>query len=171
MSAAIQVRPTQPEDRPRILGMVWDAFATEGRDGHEEVEIVEAIWARGAGGENLDLVATLDDALAGHVLGSWGDLAGHQVIGIAPLSVSPPHQGIGVGRALMQEAIQRADSAGLPLMVLLGDPAYYGRFGFEPAGPLNIVYRPVGPDSPYFQVRRLSAYASLQGEYIYAWEA
>ena len=75
----------------------------------------------------------------------------------------------------MSELIRRADAADLPLVVLLGDPAYYQRFGFEPAGPLHISYPPAGPDSPYFQVRRLSSYAShtplFQGEYIYAWEA
>ena len=43
-----------------------------------------------------------------------------------------------------------------PLLVLLGDPAYYGRFGFEPAGPLGLSYLPVGADNPHFQARRLA---------------
>ena len=41
---------------------------------------------------------------------------------------------------------------------LLGNPEYYGRFGFEASGPFGIVYEPVGEASPYFQVRRLAAF-------------
>jgi hypothetical protein len=51
---------------------------------------------------------------------------------------------------------------------VFGDPDYYRRFGFEPSGPLNVVYRPVGVDNPHFQVRRLPAYdPSYRGEFTY----
>jgi len=69
----------------------------------------------------------------------------------------------------MTELIARADRQGWPLLVLLGNPAYYGRFGFEPAGPLAIVYPPV--DGPAFQVRRLATYnRTWRGTFTYAWE-
>ena len=56
-------------------------------------------------------------------------------------------------------------------MVLLGDPGYYRRFGFEPSGPLGIVYAPVGEDDPHFQVRRFGGYEpTLKGEFRYCWE-
>jgi putative acetyltransferase len=56
--------------------------------------------------------------------------------------------------------------------VVLGDPAYYGRFGFEPAGPLGIEYPPVGAASPAFQVRRFAPYdASYRGAFTYCWES
>jgi putative acetyltransferase len=109
--------------------------------------------------------------VCGHVLGSWGDLGERQVIGIAPLAVSPAHQGKGIGSSLMRQIIQRADDVELPLVVLLGNPEYYERFGFEPAATLDIWYRPAGRDSPHFQVRRLGAYVpGFHGEYRYAWE-
>jgi putative acetyltransferase len=170
MNRAIQLRSSNMADRAPVLGVVRDAFTADGHDGQDEVDIVEAVWRLGAAGDHLDIVATLDGVIAGHVLGSWGNLGGRHVIGVAPLSVSPRYQRIGVGRALISELIRRADE--LPLVVLLGDPGYYHRFGFEAAGPLHISYPPAGPDSPYFQVRRLSSYTPLfQGEYTYAWEA
>jgi len=71
----------------------------------------------------------------------------------------------------MTELLRRADGAGLPLVVLLGNPDYYGRFGFEPTGPLGVTYQPVGADSPYFQARKLTAYdPSYGGDYTYCWE-
>jgi putative acetyltransferase len=72
----------------------------------------------------------------------------------------------------MTKLLERAEAAGHPLVALLGNPAYYGRFGFEPSGPLDIWYLPVGKGDPHFQVRRLSAFdPSYRGQFTYCWEA
>ena len=129
------------------------------------------IWERHAAGDDLDVVATIADAVVGHVLGSWGAVAGEPVIGVAPLAVAPPHQRNGVGSAVMRDLIATADAAGLPMLVLLGDPAYYGRFGFEPSGRLGVWYEPAGIGNPDVQVRRLGAYRTgPAGAYVYSWE-
>lgn len=71
----------------------------------------------------------------------------------------------------MCSLLARAEAAGWPLVALLGSPAYYGRFGFEPSVPLGIVYPPVGPDDPHLQVRRLPAYdPALRGDLTDCWE-
>jgi putative acetyltransferase len=161
----------RPTDRAAIRTVVRDAFATGGRDAAYELEIIESVWTQGTASADLELVAAIDGQVVGHVLGSWGTLGEHDVIGIGPLAVLPAHQRAGVGSALMQELIRRADESALPLVVLLGDPGYYRRFGFEPSGPLNIAYSPVGPDNPHFQVRRLGAYTpKFHGQYTYSWE-
>jgi hypothetical protein len=117
-------------------------------------------------------VAVDGDSVVGHVLTARGDLEGREAIAVAPLAVLPSHQGRGVGSALMTELLDRADDAGYPLVALLGNPAYYARFGFEPSGPLKIWYLPVGKDNPHFQIRRLSAFdSSYNGQFIYCWEA
>lgn len=167
----ITIRRSGAGDRDRVLMLVRDAFSDSTRDGSEEVEIVAETWARGAAPDGFDLVAVEDDTVVGHVLGAWGELDGDAVVGIAPLAVAPTHQGRGVGSALMRELLARAESSGLPMVVLLGDPGYYGRFGFEPSGPLGVTYGPVGPDNPHFMVRRLSAYdPSRRGDFTYCWE-
>ena len=71
----------------------------------------------------------------------------------------------------MVALLRAAEAQQWPLLVLLGDPAYYGRFGFEPASALGLSYPPVGADNPHFQARRLPGYsARLQGEFSYCWE-
>lgn len=165
------IRPTRPSDRSSIRGVVRDAFSTGGRDGQEEVDIVTSTWSLEAAAPGLDLVAVRNDVVVGHVLGAFGQLGDRRCVGVAPLAVTPSLQGQGIGAALMTEVIRRAEEDGEPLLLLLGLPAYYGRFGFESAGPLGIDYPPVGPGNPHFLVRRLSKYKpSYRGEFRYGWE-
>jgi putative acetyltransferase len=71
----------------------------------------------------------------------------------------------------MRTLIDHSTTRGWPLLLLLGDPAYYARFGFEEAWPLHITYPPAGRESPNFMVRRLPAYdPALRGEFQYCWE-
>ena len=165
------IRRADKRDRSAILRTVRAAFTSDSHDEQDEVDIVEAIWTRNAAGEGLDLVAIRSEEVVGHVLGSWGDLAGRPVVGIAPLAVRPPDQGSGVGTALMQEVIARGNLARLPFVLLLGDPGYYLRFGFEPASAHGVWYSQGEPGDPHFMVRRLSAFSECpEGEYHYAWE-
>jgi predicted N-acetyltransferase YhbS len=166
-----KVRSAGLDDRPAVLRVVQEAFATDDRDGREELDIVEAVWTLEAACSDLELVATIDRMVAGYVLGSWGHLQGRPVIGVAPLAVTPAFQRLGVGSALMKDLVERADGSQLPLLVLLGNPGYYRRFGFESSAPLGIFYEPVGPENPHFQARRFRAYTpAFRGEYRYAWE-
>jgi putative acetyltransferase len=171
MPTGLTLRSATTGDHDDILGLVRDAFSVDGRDRQEEATIVIHSWASGLIPIGLELVAIDQDAVVGHVLASLGDLGGEKVPGVAPLAVSPSRQRNGIGSALMFELLRRAEAAGFPLIVLLGSPGYYRRFGFEPSGPLNITYPPVG-DNPAFQARRLSSHdRSLQGEFTYCWES
>jgi putative acetyltransferase len=78
------------------------------------------------------------------------------VLALAPLAVHPDRQRRGVGTQLVELALSRAEVAGEPLVVVVGSPSYYGRFGFEPAAPLG-VEAPAGMDAEHFMVRRLAA--------------
>ena len=111
--------------------------------------------------------------MVGHVLAAPGRLDGRAsaVAGVAPVCVAPAHQGKGTGCALMRELIRTAEARAWPLLVLLGEPAFYGRFGFEPAGPLGLSYAPVGAGNPHFQARRLRGDAAARrGVFSYCWE-
>jgi predicted N-acetyltransferase YhbS len=167
----VTVRPAEPLDRAAILGVVWDAFTRSDRLGTDEIEVVTSTWAADAVAPGLELVAVAGTDVVGHVMAGIGDHDGSPVIGIAPLAVVPAHQRQGVGSALMQEVLRRADTAGWPFVVLLGDPGYYERFGFEPAGELGIHYAAVGSHNPHFMLRRLGAYEVPSGcNYRYCWE-
>ncbi|MDQ3641190.1 MAG: N-acetyltransferase [Actinomycetota bacterium] len=161
----MKVRTATTPDHDLILDVVRQAF----RGGDDEVRIVNDVRRLGAAITDLELVATVDNTVIGHVLTSRADLHGRAVAAVAPLAVHPDWQGRGVGGALMTELIGHTDRQGWPVLALLGNPAYYGRFGFEPAKPLGIVYPPV--DGPAFQIRRLTTYdRTWRGTFTYAWE-
>nr|WP_257909843.1 GNAT family N-acetyltransferase [Janibacter limosus] len=62
----------------------------------------------------------------------------HRRWGLGPISVRPDHQQQGIGAALVMSVVASAEQAAEPVVVLLGDPEYYGFFGFVPASRLGI---------------------------------
>jgi putative acetyltransferase len=172
MPIDVQVRPTTEDDRADVLDTVEEAFSSGHGDGRAEVEIVESVWSLDASIAACDLVAVANKEIVGHVLASIGRLDGHAIPGIAPLAVRPDWQGQGIGTALMTELLRQLDQKRFPMVVLLGDPGYYGRFGFLPSGPRGAHYPPVGTGSPHFQVLRLgSHHEPCSGTYVYSWES
>ena len=65
---------------------------------------------------------------------------------LGPLAVDPDFAGQGHGRRLVSEALDEMKNAGIKLVVLVGDEPYYGRFGFKPVPPGQIVFP--GPVNP-----------------------
>jgi len=124
----ITVRPERPDDAPAIRRVHEAAFPTtlEGR-------LVDAL--RDAGRLTVSLVAERDREVVGHVAFSPVTLDGApgvtDGVGLAPVAVLPAHQRRGVGAQLVREGLAACAAAGF--VVVLGDPAYYGRFGFAPA--------------------------------------
>jgi putative acetyltransferase len=90
------------------------------------------------------------------------------VLALGPLSVRPGHQRAGLGSALVHAALGAGDALGEPLVVLLGDPGYYHRFGFRLGSEYGIT--PAVPGwQPHFQVRTLAGYQpSVRGAFRYA---
>jgi putative acetyltransferase len=170
----VTIRPAQPADAAGILAVVGDAFSYGGtRDAGEERAIVQGTWSARRGRSLLELVADEGGAVLGHLQAAPGRLDGNAtaVAGVAPVCVAPAQQRLGVGTALMGALVRTAEELHWPLLVLLGDPAYYVRFGFEPAGPLGLGYPAVGAGNPHFQARRLAGYTpALSGEFSYCWE-
>lgn len=165
------IRSAEPSDHDAIVGLVDEAFTSPGRDGGEEVDIVESTWRLAADVDGLELVAVEDGGVVGHVLGAGADLDGRSIVAVAPLSVTPSRQGGGIGSGLMIELLARAEARHWPLVALLGEPGFYGRFGFEASAPFGIHYPPAGEGSPNFLVHRLPGFdPSLRGEVRYCWE-
>ena len=112
-------------DHDAIDAVLRAAF---GRD--EEAELV--LQLRTAEDVLFELVAVEDGAVAGHLLMSrlWADSAGLYAA-LAPLSVTPARQGGGLGSALVRASLDSARDFGCHGVLVLGDPGYYGRFGFS----------------------------------------
>jgi putative acetyltransferase len=134
----------------------------------DEAALVRALQRCGAALERLCFVAELDGVVVGHVMCSAGSINGRPAVGLAPIGVLPAHQRSGAGSALMHAVLGAADATDEPLVALLGDPDYYGRFGFVEGARVGVL-----PPEPawgaHFQVRPLSAFdTSWQGTFRYA---
>jgi len=160
------LRPEEPRDYTSIAAVVEGAFGQP-----DEAKLVDALRRAGHVVPELTLVAEDNGSVVGHVMQSYVTLRSDEdrrVLALAPLAVVPGRQRDGIGGALMRETIRLADERGEPLIVLLGHPAYYPRFGFENARALGIEPpAPAFPDAA-FMVRRLSAYeSSYRGTVVY----
>jgi putative acetyltransferase len=69
--------------------------------------------------------------------------------GLAPLAVLPDHQRQGVGSQLVRAGLETCRSRGLSVIVVLGHPEYYPRFGFVPASMKGLEYEHVGPSEAF----------------------
>ena len=121
----IAIRPERPQDVAAIRAVVGAAL------GAAEADLVEAL--RRDGDLILSLVA-IDGEPVGHV--AFCRLACDaplRATGLAPLTVRPDRQRQGIGTALVGDGLRRLAEAGEDLVLVLGDPATYGRFGFSRA--------------------------------------
>jgi putative acetyltransferase len=171
------IRREAPDDVPAVRAVTAAAFATaphsapsvepDGAPG--EATLVG--WLRDDPGwlPALSLVAeSADGHVVGHVVCTRGTVDGAPALGLGPLSVDPAQQGSGVGTALMHAVLAAADALDEPLVALLGDPAYYRRFGFRPATEVGIA-APQPAWGDLFQVRTLTAYEpGPTGTFTYA---
>jgi putative acetyltransferase len=141
--ASTEIRPERPADVEAIAAVTRAAFAGAPHRSGTEAAIVDAL--RAAGALTLSLVATEDGRIVGHAAFSPVGIAGGDGawFGLGPVSVEPSRQRRGIGRALVTRGLERLRELGASGCVVLGDPAYYGRFGFASDGALS--YRGLPP--------------------------
>lgn len=159
----LTIRPESSGDHAAIHALTEAAFRDAAHSSHTEQFIVDALRERGE--LSISLVAEQVGQLVGHVAlspvrvqdGSPG------WFGLGPISVLPDHQGRGVGTALMQAAIEALRRQGARGCVLLGEPGYYGRFGFRAVPDLVLP----GVPAAYFQALPLQP-PLAQGEVRYS---
>lgn len=146
------IRPESPGDVEAIHALTAAAFQRAPHTSHTEHLIVDAL--RAAGQLAVSLVDERQGALVGHVAVSPVAVSDgtRDWFGLGPISVLPGYQGLGVGSGLMRAALQRLRDLGAGGCVLVGEPAFYGRFGFR-AWPSLLL---PGVPPAYFQALALS---------------
>jgi predicted N-acetyltransferase YhbS len=156
------IRPETANDVEAIARVTEAAFATLPFSSHTEHFIVNALRQRGR--LALSLVAEADGEVVGHVAMSPVAISDGTPgwYGLGPLSVAPAWQGKGVGTRLMESAVAGLRQLGAGGCVVLGEPAFYGRFGFL-ARP-ELLYP--GVPAEYFQALSFSG-AFPHGEVRY----
>ena len=159
------VRPVREQDRSQIDGVIAAAF-----NGNDEVALVRKLVSDKD--IVLELVAEVEGIIIGHILFSrlWIEQDHDRLaaVALAPLAVLPAHQREGIGHALIEEAHQLLVQQGERLSIVLGEPAYYGRFGYAVADAAQL-------ESPYpaqyLQLKYLTESkpcTTIQGKLIYA---
>lgn len=152
------IRREQPDDAEAVAAVHDAAF--EGRGSHgavEETRLVADLREAEDAVTRLCLVAVVDGEVVGHVMCSRGRVDAVPLLGLGPIGVLPDHQGSGVGSALMHAVVAAAEALEEPAIFLLGEPAYYGRFGFEPAS-AHGVEAPEADWGDSFQVRTFAGW-------------
>ena len=163
------VRRELPQDRDSIHAVHTVAFDRSAGGPVAEAVLWDLLHAAGDVAAELSFVATVDGTVIGHAGCSDAAIDGRTVVALGPVGVLPAHQARRVGSALVEAVLAAAEQRGEPMVVLLGDPRFYGRFGFELAAPLGVL-----PPDPtwaerFFQLRRLSAWdPALTGNFRYA---
>jgi predicted N-acetyltransferase YhbS len=148
----ISLRPERPQDVDAIARVTEAAFRDALHGSGTEARIVHAL--RLAGALTVSIVAERGNEVVGHVAispvsisagtGDW--------YGLGPVSVLPVAQRRGIGSALILAALDRIAALGARGCVVLGEPAYYERFGFRREEPLQFP----GAPAEYFQAIVLS---------------
>jgi putative acetyltransferase len=165
------IRPEEPRDQRDIFAVNARAFPQL-----DEARLVDAL--RTANAVTCSLVAERDGRVVGHILFSpvrvqvgqrptrsepqasevhrEGEGASFVAQGLAPMAVEPECQRDGIGSLLVRAGLDACRSQGHAVVFVLGHPAYYPRFGFEPAAPRGLFYADTSRDhSPVFFVTEL----------------
>jgi putative acetyltransferase len=160
----LSIRVARDDDWPAIREVHRAAFGAEGDD---VVRLVDALRADSAlFVPDLSFVAVSVGGVAGHVMSTWVDVAGTPVLQLSPLGVLPAHQRRGHGSALVGATLAAVRE---PLLLVEGNPAYYGRFGFVRADELGLLPPPEALYDWAFQVAVLDDAVPLpQGQTHYS---
>ncbi|MFC4298680.1 GNAT family N-acetyltransferase [Castellaniella hirudinis] len=144
----LHLRHETSADIAAIEAITTAAFANAPHTSHTEQFIVQAL--RAAGELTLSIVAEEHGQVVGHValsLVTITDAHGRKAEGwhgLGPISVLPNRQGQGIGSRLMAQTLSELRAMGAAGCVLLGDPAYYARFGFQAYAGLQLPGVPPG---------------------------
>jgi putative acetyltransferase len=153
----VVVRHESPANWEQVERVVRDAF-----DQATEAQLVARL--RSVNG-TLSLVGTVDEVVAGHVMFSpvppHGKATAVAAFGLAPVSVAPGWQRRGIGSRLITEGLEQLRAAGTGLVVVLGDPTYYSRFGFVAAAPAGLTCKWGGEEGAFQMIELIEGSARL----------
>jgi putative acetyltransferase len=142
----VRIREEQPPDIKAIREVNIQTFGQT-----QEADIVDKL--RQKCDELLSLVALKQNQVVGHILFSPAIVENEdktvQEMGLAPMAVLPEHQRQRFGSKLIRAGVEKLKSWLCPFVIVLGHPAYYPRFGFEPANRYGIQSEWAVPDNAF----------------------
>lgn len=127
MTDKIEIRESIDSDFREIVRLYHHAFP-----GEDLIPLVSDLLGEKEG--VLSLIGIVDKELIGHAVFTVCGIVGNanKVALLGPLAIAPGWQRRGIGSTLIRAGLRSLESASLQRMYVLGDPAYYQRFGFAP---------------------------------------
>ncbi|MGW3471852.1 GNAT family N-acetyltransferase [Saccharopolyspora sp. NPDC000995] len=127
-------RPETEADVPAIRAVNLDAFPTA-----VEAGVIEALRKDPAWIDGLSIVAeNANGEVVGHSLLTRSHVSGFPVLTLGPCAVLQRFQRTGAGSAAIRAGLEAARAMGEKLVLVLGHPEYYPRFGFKRASEFGI---------------------------------
>jgi putative acetyltransferase len=145
-----QIRDSNSADLAVIEQIYREAFPDE-----DLLPLVRALLQEPSA--TVSAVAVVAGTIAGHVIFTLGHVCGckSRVALLGPLAVAPAAQRSGIGRALVDHGCEEMAARDIEVVLVLGDPAYYGRLGFTTETDIAPLY-PLPPEwQAAWQSRRL----------------
>ncbi len=158
----INIRSEETKDHEQVRRILRATFPSDA-----ESKLVDMLRANGKA--IISLVAVREEQVLGHILFSPATTAPPSEakgMGLAPVAVRPDVQAQRIGSRLIREGLRLCEELGYDYCVVLGDPNYYKRFGFEKASQFG-VQNEYGVDDE-FMITQFSQYGNVQGLVKYA---
>ena len=157
----LTIRPEKPEDKAAIRHINEEAFGRK-----VEAELIEKLQNRGM--LTLSLVAIQDNKTVGHISFSpvkvESERSSFKAITLATIAILPAYQRKGIGSRLIRAGHKECRHLGHEIIVVLGHPNYYPRFGFIPAKSKGVTCEFEAPDEAWMVLElREGALAGRQG--------
>ena len=164
LNTRCQIGEETAEDWPQVRRVNEAAFGRR-----DEADLVEQLRAENA--VLASLVAQVDADVVGHILFSrmWIEGGEQRVAAaaLAPLAVAPAHQRSGIGGELVRGGLEILRQRGESIVIVLGHPDYYPRFGFSCEG-TRLLEHPFRPDAYMALELKPGALAAARGRVRYA---
>ncbi len=161
----IKIRQERQEDYQQIRILVREAFAHAEHSDGDEHDLIERIRDSSDYIPELSLVALYGDIVLGHIMFSKISVGESEAIALAPLSVRTDCQRKGIGKLLVTAGHRLACQMGHSCSVVLGNPDYYSKFGYEKASDHGIV-PPFDVPDDYYMVRQIDKNCDIPKGYV-----
>ncbi len=154
----MQIREEREDDASAVYAVNAAAFETSA-----EAALVDLL--RRQARPVVSLVAEVDGSIVGHIMFSPAALTGPEqcrLMALGPMAVSPRCQRRGIGSALVHAGLDRCRALGFDAVVVLGHPAFYPRFGFQPASRFDLRCEYDAPDDAFMTIELVAG--ALEGK-------